>query len=921
MTFNEIRKSWLDFFEKNNHLVVESQSLIPKNDNSLLWINSGVATLKKYFSGEENPPSRRLTNSQRCIRTNDISNVGVTSRHHTFFEMLGNFSIGDYFRKEAIQLAFNYLVNILKLPIEKLYFTVFENDLESYDLWIKLGAIKSHIIKCSKDRNFWEIGQGPCGPCTEIYFDRGEKFDFDNLGEKLFFEDIENDRYIEIWNIVFSEFENDGNGNYTPLVRKNIDTGAGLERLACILQEVNTNYDTDVFVYVRDEIEKYTSFRYDSDLYFQKNKDPIKKLINKAFSVIIDHFKSSIFAISDGATPSNKDRGYIIRKLLRVSFFYMDILKISEKSINKIIDAIIYTMTDFYPYLENNKQKLYEVFLNEYKSHNNSLSKSVKDFIDLVNSEKVDEKKLFTLVDTYGFPIEIIKEIENHKDIVVINTIINSIASKFNHSTTNIKKLEIDFNKFNELFDNHREISKSSNGSESAISKQNKNLLSLDVESIFDYELLEINNSNVIKLFNQNFEEVKELKNESGFVVLSKTCFYATSGGQLNDTGKINSFLVDDVIKGPNGQHVHHILNASLKENDKVNVKIDVERRNSLTIHHSTEHLLHSALKRKIDLSIKQEGALKSPEKVTFDFHYHKKLSIDDIKKIENDIKDVIKSSQNSELFIVSLDEAQKMGALAYFENVYKKIKGKLRVIKLGNNSIEICGGTHVKNTKDIQDFMIIKLDSKGSGTWRIEAISSNKLIDEFNKKVKVETIQLIDDYFKEYKKIGIKDNEFEKYLNIDFLNLHFIEIKQYSEQIKNLLNIIKHKSKKDDEEKEIIKLKNDLKNKTDLVNIIALENVDRKLLMQTLTNLVNENKENIYFVYNKNDNSYQYFMVANDKFLLNKNINLQDYANKLNATLNGKGGGRFNFIQGNFNELNIEKIISYFNWLKQEIK
>lgn len=261
MTFNEIRKSWLDFFNKKNHLVLDSQSLIPKNDNSLLWINSGVATLKKYFSGEENPPSKRLTNSQRCIRTNDISNVGVTSRHHTFFEMLGNFSIGDYFRKDAIEFAFEYLTKVLNLPIDKLYFTVFEEDEESYNLWIKLGALKSHIIKCSKDRNFWEIGQGPCGPCTEIYFDRGPKFDFNQVGEKLFFDDIENDRYIEIWNIVFSEFENDGKGNYTPLARKNIDTGAGLERLACIMQGANTNYDTDVFVYVRNEIEKHTNFK------------------------------------------------------------------------------------------------------------------------------------------------------------------------------------------------------------------------------------------------------------------------------------------------------------------------------------------------------------------------------------------------------------------------------------------------------------------------------------------------------------------------------------------------------------------------------------------------------------------------------------------------------------------------------------
>lgn len=920
MTFNQVRQSWLDFFKSKNHLVVESQSLIPKNDNSLLWINSGVATLKKYFSGVENPPSPRLVNSQRCIRTNDISNVGVTSRHHTFFEMLGNFSIGDYFRKEAIELGFEYLTKVLELDINRLYFTVFENDNESQEMWVKLGAIPSHIIKCNKERNFWEIGQGPCGPCTEIYYDRGEKYDFDKVGEKLFFEDIENDRYIEIWNIVFSEFENDGNNNYTPLARKNIDTGAGLERLACVMQDVNTNYDTDVFVYVRNVIESFTKYKYDNNLYFERSKDPIKLLINKAFSIIIDHFKACIFAISDGAIPSNKDRGYIIRKLLRVSFINMDILELPKNSINSIIDAIIETMKDFYPYLLNEKNKLYDVFLNEYLSHHSSLSKSIKQFIDLIDQNKIDEQQLFTLVDTYGFPLEIIKELETNKNLEAINFIFNAIANKFEYKIKPIKKLEFDFNIFNQLFDEHREISKA-NHNISGIDKQTKNLMDLDVVSKFDYSNSLFNQSKIVKLFDDNFNIVNDIKNEPGYLILDNTCFYATSGGQLNDTGVIKGFYIDNVIKGPSGQHIHHFKEGCFLLGEYVDGSIDLTRRKILTAHHSSEHLLHSALKRKIDNSIKQEGALKSPEKVTFDFNYHKKLDINAIKVLENDIKEIIKKNQKTELFEVTLEEAQKLGALAYFEDVYKKIKGKLRVIKIGDFSIEICGGTHVELTSQIEDFMITKLDSKGSGTWRIEAIATKKLIDEFNNTVRKHTLNEIQVFINEYKKTQLKDADFENLINQDFDLMHYIELKQHHEAIKNSLNIIKHKLEKLNSENFILKVKNQLKNHKEFINFIKLENIDRKVLMQSLTNLVNENRDNIYLIINLIDGNYQYFLCGNENFLKQKNINLQNFAPTINSELIGKGGGRFNFIQGNFTELDSNKINVAFNKIIKGLK
>ncbi len=331
LTTNEIRKRWLDFFKSKGHMEFESKSLIPVDDNSLLWINSGVATLKKYFSGQENPASNRITNSQRCIRTNDIENVGVTSRHHTLFEMLGNFSVGDYFKVEAIEFAYELLTKVMEFELEKLYITVYEEDEITYKKWIELGVSESHIVKCGRDRNFWDLGSGPCGPCTEMYYDRGEKYDPEKIGERLFFEDIENDRYVEVWNVVFSEFNNDGNGNYTQLARKNIDTGAGLERLASIIQEVPTDFDIDSFMPLIKIVEKYSEHKYDTDAYFTKDEEQIK--VNKNYRIIVDHFKACTFAIADGAIPSNKDRGYIIRKLIRRSKIALLFLGIKDNSI------------------------------------------------------------------------------------------------------------------------------------------------------------------------------------------------------------------------------------------------------------------------------------------------------------------------------------------------------------------------------------------------------------------------------------------------------------------------------------------------------------------------------------------------------------------------------------------------------------
>lgn len=923
LSFDQIRKIWLDFFASKQHMVLESQSLIPKNDNSLLWINSGVATLKKFFSGVENPPSNRLTNSQKCIRTNDIYNVGVTSRHHTFFEMLGNFSIGDYFRVEAITFAYELLTKHFEIDSKLLYITVYKEDEESYQLWQKLGIEKSHIIKCDKDRNFWEIGQGPCGPCTEIYYDRGPKYDPNNMGEKLFFEDIENDRYIEIWNIVFSEFENDGNNNYTPLIRKNIDTGAGLERLACVSQDVPTNYDIDVFDNVKQEIQKYTENKYNKQLYFEKQKNPIDLLINRAFNVIIDHFKSAIFAISDGALPSNKDRGYIIRKLLRRSFVYFDILKIKNDINEILVKKIIDTMKSYYPELKTNETKIIEAIKQEYKIHNETLNNTINEFKELLQTNKLDEYNLFKLVETYGFPLEIIKEIENSKNESkeMINFIIKAFI-KTEINKDNIFSLnKFDYEKFNQHFEEHKKVSKG-NKEAIAIVKQNKNIMNLDVESKFDYDVLQIDDAKIVYLYNENFDIVDKLNNENGYVVLDKTCLYATSGGQLNDEGSIDNFNVIDVIKSPNGIHIHKIENATLTLKQIVKVKTNVERRQILTIHHSTEHLLHSALKNQIDESIKQEGALKSPTKVTFDFSYNKKLTLEQILLLEKFIKDIINQNVKSETYLKTLDEALQMGALAYFDDVYRKIKTKLRVVKLCEKSIEICGGTHVKNTSEIQNFKIVKLDSKGSGSWRIEAISSNKLIQDFNENVHKPLLQSLKDLINEYENLKLKNDTFENVKKLDINNLHYFELKNHYDILKNEINLIKYKIEKENNNKAVEELKNTLNSYTNKINLISVKDIDRKTLTTTFTSLLNEKKEHIFIVLNHIENAYQYILCCNQDFAKQKNINLNLLNKVIVEKLNSKGGGKNNFVQGSFSSLNnydvnelIKEANNLFKW------
>ncbi|QDI64357.1 alanine--tRNA ligase [Ureaplasma parvum] len=885
LSTNEIRKKWIEFFESKDHLFIEPKSLIPKNDPTLLWINSGVSTLKDYFSGKVKPPHKRLVNSQKAIRTNDIFNVGLTSRHHTFFEMLGNFSIGDYFKKEAIDWAYEFLINVLKIDVKKLWVTVFEDDQFTNDEWIKLGIIKEQIIKCNRDRNFWDVGNGPCGPCTEIHYDRGEHFDPNKIGSKLILEDIENDRYVEIWNIVFSQFNNDGHNNYTELLQKNIDTGAGLERIACISQDVPTNFDSDVFMRITKSVEQFSEYKYDMNEYFHPNVTQNK--INFAYKVIADHMRATVFAIADGAIPSNKERGYILRRLIRRTMVLVRRLNINNLLwVDAVVDAIASTMGDFYTYLKDEKTltKIKMILNKEVQLFEKTLQLGLNIFENSIRNQELDKEITFKLVDTYGFPIELIKEICEQRNV------------------------KVDLEAFDAMFKHHQLISKANKANLKVMESQNESLMQLDVDSTFHYEIFRWENAKIITLFNEDFELVDGLDHEDGYVVFDNTCFYATSGGQQHDTGYIikndQQFFVDDVFKAPNRQHVHHVKNASLSMNEHVILQINEQDRKSITANHTAEHLLHYCLKHVLSPDIKQEGAAKYPHKVTFDFTYHAQPTKAQLDKLENVLNEMVQSNFDVQELHMDLDEAKAVGAAAYFEDVYKKLKGKLRVIKMGP-SIELCGGTHAHHTSEIERIKIVECASKGAGSWRITMVTGHDNLAKYIHDLYVDYLNEIN-----HLKVNLDINDhklndlynaFANWKNLsiddyDLLNEKFAELKQ------SLINF-KIEFDKQNAKQAIIDIKNTFNTQLTNKRVHVFKNTDNKNIFNALNELINENQDTLFISFNLDDNKIQYLLAINEKFATINQINLNKYIKELNTISNGKGGGKPYFVQGGTSE------------------
>ncbi|WP_084259830.1 alanine--tRNA ligase [Mycoplasma elephantis] len=854
----QIRNMWLDFFKSKDHMVLETKSLIPVNDDSLLWINSGVATLKDYFSGKKKPPYLRLTNSQKAIRTNDIENVGVTTRHHTFFEMLGNFSIGDYFKKEAISWAVEFVFDYLKLEKDKIYITYFKDDKETYELWVKNGIDANHMIAGDKKTNFWEHGLGPCGPNTEIFYDRGEKFD--NRGIELISQDIDNDRYIEIWNIVFSTFNHLGDGKYTELKQKNIDTGAGLERITSILQDTPTNYDTDLFIPIIKHIEKFTPYKYDVNNYFKKDKK--QAIINTSFKIIADHMRTVVNAIGDGANVSNIGRGYIIRRLIRRSYYQSFILKIKEKS---FLHNLVKTIKDTLPF-DYDVNTVEEIIKEEELLFAQTIEKGRKLLLDLINSKKnIDEKSIFKLYETYGFPFELTIEILKDYNIEI-----------------DLKKIELEKEKHS-IKSRNKQVS----GMNKAI-----NSLALINKQISDFIGYEELKSKSKIIFMADAENEISKSNTECLLVLDKTPFYATCGGQNHDVGYMlqnnNKIKILDVFKDKNNNHIH-IVSGVVNKNELVECFVEENTRYGMMRNHSATHIVFSIMRRQLGNYIKQLGSDITEERFTFDFPCDHKLTKTEINNIEKEFKEIIEKNIKRDYHIITLDEAKKQNVYMTLEEMEYMNPSAVRMVDFKEVTKDLCGGTHVPNTKFIEDFKIISVDKKQAGIYRLRAITSNKLVnkyyDEEIKRIKDEIdilsnkIKLLDSNFK-LKNVH-KQNKKELY---EFLGNYLVEIKNYLESL----------TKQELKKQENIKL--DF-NKITIFgkDIIYNFNVPNQVINVQAATQREANKNSIVILGSKQTTGT---ILCVSSYIIDSNKLLQN----IFSLTNGKGGGNKIFAIGKLN-------------------
>ncbi|TDV23582.1 alanyl-tRNA synthetase [Mycoplasmopsis mustelae] len=857
MKAEEVRKKWLDFFGSKQHFIVDSKSLIPQNDPSLLWINSGVATLKDYFSGKKTPPAKRLCNYQKSIRTNDIENVGITARHHTFFEMLGNFSIGDYFKKEAIEFAIDFLTNWLNLDLEKLYFTYYFEDLETKNLWLSYGIKSEHLIAGDKKTNFWEVGSGPCGPNTEIFYDRGEKYD--KRGIELLQNDIENDRYIEIWNIVFSTYNSDGEGNYTELKQKNIDTGAGFERLVSILQNAPTNYDSDLFLPIINKIQSYTTFEYNTQAYF--SKDEQQNQINSYFKIIADHMRAVVNAIADGAKPSNVGRGYILRRLIRRSVYIAMQLGIYQPFLYQLVEVIKNTL----PY-EYDSKTVADVILEEEEIFN----KTIENGRDLLKSEIQPHQKIFSgeiafkLFETYGFPIELTAEILAQEGI------------------------EIEYKSFELAKQKHSEISRSKKvfGMDKVI---NSLALIKEKEDVFIGYTNTKTKTEILHLLNTE-TEISESKTVS-YVVLKQTPFYATSGGQKHDRGYMlqnnNKIIILDVFKDKFGNHIHKV-EGKINKFDSVQCFVDEKIRNGLERNHSGTHLLFCALRHILGPQIKQLGSDNNEERLTFDLPADNKPTDIQIKQIEQLVRSYIKQNANRNYLIMTTDEAKKMGAIMTLEEAEYMDPKSVRIVQFEGITADLCGGTHLSNSAKLENFKITNIEKKAAGIYRIRAISSNVTVNEYLQQRKD---ALLEEFNKNLVKLEKLDSEYRISLDIP-------------DDLEAAIDYINDM---------IVKLR------TDFV-IVTKKNAEKHVLNLDSLEFVSINNKPVYL--NQNINCAQIKTLASsirEKYpdaiviltsddpqpmlaIASKVVNSNFIAQQLFTQLNGKGGGNAILAIGKLN-------------------
>jgi alanyl-tRNA synthetase len=702
---------YLDFFEKNGHLKMKSFSLVPHNDNSLLIINSGMAPLKPYFTGQEIPPRRRVTTCQKCVRTGDIENVGKTARHLTFFEMLGNFSFGDYFKHEAIKWSWEFLTEVVGMEPERLYPSIYCEDDEAYDIWTKeIGVPGEKITRFYRDENgdcdnFWEHGAGPCGPCSEIYYDRGEKY---GCGKPTCGVGCDCDRFMEVWNNVFTQFDNDGHGNYTELSQKNIDTGMGLERLAVVVQDVDSVFDIDTMKAIRDKICQIAGVSYKEN---EKNDVSIR--------LITDHIRSSTFMISDGIMPSNEGRGYVLRRLIRRAARHGRLLGIEGKFLAELSKTVINECKDGYPELDEKKDFILNVLTQEEDKFNKTIDQGLSILADMEEEMKnagiteLSGENVFKLYDTYGFPVDLTEEILEEKGFT------------------------IDHAGFDECMKEQKEKARSARKVTNYMGADATIYESLDVSLKTDfvgYDKL-THNSKVTALTTET-EIVEALTDgQVGTIIVEETPFYATMGGQCGDTGVITtidgSFEVKDTIKLVGGKvgHIGTVTRGMIKTGDVVTLTVDAARRADTCKNHSATHLLQKALREVLGTHVEQNGSYVDGERLRFDFSHFAAMTPDEISRVEAIVNEKIAQNLQVVTEVMDIEEARKTGAMALFGEKYGE---KVRVVKMGDFSIEFCGGTHVANTGVISSFKILSENGVAAGVRRIEAITGNGVLNYY---------------------------------------------------------------------------------------------------------------------------------------------------------------------------------------------
>lgn len=712
LTGSEIRRMYLDFFKEKGHSVEPSAPLVPHDDPSLLWINSGVATLKKYFDGRVIPENPRITNAQKSIRTNDIENVGKTARHHTFFEMLGNFSIGEYFKEEAIDWAWEFLTDEkwIGFDKERLSVTIHPEDEEAFELWNKkIGVPEERIIRL--EGNFWDIGEGPSGPNTEIFYDRGEQYGNDSSDPELY-PGGENDRYLEVWNLVFSEFNHNPDGTYTPLPKKNIDTGMGLERMASVVQDVPTNFDTDLFMPIIHATEEISGKKYGQS-----------KEIDVAFKVIADHIRTVAFAIGDGALPSNEGRGYVLRRLLRRAVRYAKQIDINRPFMFELVPVVGEIMADFYPEVKNKTDFIQKVIKNEEERFHETLHEGLNILASIIKKEKeagndtISGKDVFRLYDTYGFPVELTEEYAEEE------------------------RMKVDHEGFEMEMDAQRERARAARQDVDSMQVQGGVLGDIKEESKFvGYDNLQTN-ATILAIIKEGQLVASAETGEEVQIILDETPFYAESGGQIADEGTLEGnglkVLIKDVQKAPNGQNLHRaiIQEGTLQENGQAVATIDEQNRGKIIKNHTATHLLHQALKDVLGTHVNQAGSLVQADRLRFDFSHFGQVTAEELEQIEAIVNEKIWRGLGVNIEYKGIEEAKAMGAMALFGEKYGDI---VRVVQVGDYSLELCGGCHVSNSSVIGLFKIISESGIGAGTRRIEAVTGEAAYQQMTEQISI---------------------------------------------------------------------------------------------------------------------------------------------------------------------------------------